>query len=106
MSIENTELKTRLDHVLNELIRDYSEEYVLLALKQISDQQLTFISFSHFRLLNEPILKLYENIVREIETVIFDGSYGIESPEDISNVIRWSLQKFSQFSSTNTPSDC
>lgn len=70
-------LETRLMRLIEELHREYNAEYIMAALKQINDQQLLHISFKGYRIPNDPILKIYEQVVREIEAVLF------ASPDDI-----------------------
>lgn len=94
MTSRSTSLTGRLSSLIEGLITEYSKDYVLLALKQISDRQLTYISFADYRLLNEPILKLLELIIIELETVLFDSDIGIESHDQLVEVIQGLLLKF------------
>lgn len=89
-----TSLTGRLSSLIEELVTEYSKDYVLLALKQISDRQLTYISFADYHLLNEPILKLLELIITELDTVIFDPDTGIESHDQLVKVIQEVLLKY------------
>ncbi|MBN1878907.1 hypothetical protein JW823_02255 [bacterium] len=86
------ELKTRIVCLIADYRRENLGAYALLALKRISDQQMTYISFSEYSLIDEPVLKLYEIIVQELEEVIFNTHFGISSHEELKMIIEWVLE--------------
>ena len=80
-------LLKHLDRLMRSLKTDCSNEYILLAVKLISDRQMAFVSFNGLRLQNDPILKLLYLIVEEIENLVFHPDFGIESNEELKAVI-------------------
>ncbi|MBN1296874.1 hypothetical protein JXA80_08825 [bacterium] len=70
--------------------------YVILALKQISDQQLLHIPFRHLNLLDDPILKMYDSVVREIEEILFDPDTGIHSESELRLILLRLLETVSE----------
>ena len=78
------------DH-LKELITEYSCEYVILALKQINDQQLLHLSFDELPLLDDPILKRYILVVEELEEVLFHPDTGFFQSDELKRIIQKSI---------------
>jgi len=72
---------------VEDLVGEYGPEYVMAALKQINDQQLLYISFKGYRIPDDPVLKIYEQVVQEIEQVVFDRSGDTFSEERLRRMI-------------------
>ncbi len=92
MDITHTQFNAFVD-VLDDLESDVGPEYVILALKKISDQQLLFLDFSEFTLLKEPVLKVLDTCVREIESFLFESSRAVDSTDQLKDLIPRYLAK-------------
>ena len=64
--IRNKRLKEKLTTLINDLMMDYPAGYLILALKQISDQQLLHLNIDTKQIIRDPILKVYELTVSEL----------------------------------------
>lgn len=72
---------------LHDLINEYTLDYVILALKQINDQQLLHLSFDDLPFLDDPILKLYIQVVEELEAVLFHPETGYLTIEEQTRIV-------------------
>lgn len=88
----NTQFQA-FESVLKDLESDLGREYVILALKKISDQQMLFIDFSSFPLQNEPILLVLDTCVREIEEFLFESHLAVDSSVRLKELISGFLGK-------------
>lgn len=70
--MNNKKLIQDFSLLLRELADKYGEEYVWLALKKISDQQLWFIEMSYRLTDFSPILTVYEIVYSEASNFLFD----------------------------------
>jgi len=89
-------LLDQLFPLIDDLSEEYSIGYVVMALKQISDQQLLHISFKDHPIQNDPILKVYDLMVEEIEAILFKPPNGISSNLELKQCIEQVLLHIKQ----------
>ena len=85
--------RMQFKYLLDDIGVDVGTDYLLLALKKINDQQMLFINFSKFKLLDDPVIKVLDTIVREIEMFLFESEHAVKSQESISILINDYLSK-------------
>lgn len=90
----NTGLETYLETLVSNLIDEYSEPYVLFALKKISDRQLLFVSFDGYSFPDDPVLKMLELVNQDLEAALFDSEWRILDKDDLKSVVQWLLDRF------------
>ncbi|HPQ39896.1 MAG TPA: hypothetical protein PLV45_05935 [bacterium] len=73
--------------LIDDLCIEYGPDYVMAALKQINDQQMLHLSFKGCRIPDDPILKVYEQVVGELEAVLFERHGQILKESDLKRIV-------------------
>ncbi len=90
-------MKNKLDELQNlclELIDEFGLPYLIMGFKQINDRQSLFLDFSYVDLIPDPILKVLDVVVRELEWFFFESDHCVESMGELKQLIDAQLQRF------------
>ncbi len=85
-------LQSKLIMLVHELIDEYGVEYVRFALKKMNEVQEFFIPVPEDWHCFDPILKVLEIVIRELDEALYSNESGVDSMEQAKEILTGLIQ--------------
>jgi hypothetical protein len=86
-------LKIKFVRKVSDLQKDLGNAYVYFALKKINEQQRFFITIEIQHVDFQPVGKVLEIAIRELEDILFDNTQGIPDRDEMKELLESTINQ-------------